>query len=315
MAKAAFDIRLEGYPPANRGATITLVNQATGQQVTRPPFLDGSLTIRDLDPGDWQMTVSHANLVNPIETRIVHLFPQAFPTFVPVIVRPDLFRDSAIRDIPDADLAPVQQAAAGVARSLPRVGGKSAGEVIRAEDWNVMVSAVSDLATSVAELTRIVSPQGHDHPEIAEKIGEVQGNILRFTESYGQSLLELRREIESQNVRRRLDDVLDLAGAGAAIRERIGSRIADMEASAQGPTGRWTSLLARQGTALTREVLDMANEQTAPSDFLNRPEVTQTLTLLQGYAGAAGQTKPEEELQVYRQSAARVGLPFTKIVG
>lgn len=314
MAKAAFDIRLEGYPPANRGAMITLVNQATGQQVTRPPFLDGSLTIRDLDPGDWQMTVTHANLINPIETRVVHLFPQPTPIFVPVIVQPDLFRDSPIRDIPDADLAPVQQTAAAVAASLPRVGGKSAGEVIRAEDWNVLVAAVSDLATSVAELTRIVSPQGHDHPEIAEKIGEVQGNILRFTESFGQSLLELRREIESQNVRTRFDDVLNLAGADTAIRDRINLRIADMEATAQGPTARWTTQLSHQGTALTREILDMANQPTAPADFLDRPEVIQTLTLLQGYAGAAGQTKPEEELQVYRQSAASVGLPFTKIV-
>src|SRR3712207_624736 len=114
MVRAAFDIRLEGFAAANREAEVQLVNQATGQTVRRHPFLDGSLLVRDLDPGPWELTVTHPNLINPIDRRIVRLFPQLVPTRVPVLVPPDLFRDSPIRDIPDADLAPVQQTAAAV---------------------------------------------------------------------------------------------------------------------------------------------------------------------------------------------------------
>ncbi|MCU0300138.1 MAG: hypothetical protein MUF35_00855 [Candidatus Nanopelagicales bacterium] len=315
MAKASFDIRLEGFPAANRDAVIELVNQATGQKVERKPFLDGSLLVRDLDPGTWELSVRHPNLVNAIDRRLVRLFPQPMPTRVPVLVRPDLFRDTPIRDIPDADLGPIQQTAATVVRTLDPIGGKSPGEVIRAEDWNVLVGAVADIARSLGELTRLVAPQGHDHPEIAEKIAEVQGNIQRFTESFGRSLLELRRELESENLRKRLDLVLDRAGASTAVRERIGSRIGDLEVSAQAPTPAWANRMASHGNALTREILELANEQGEPDEFLALPEVSGTLQLLEGFAAAGGQTKAEQELALYRQTAARTGTPLRTVLG
>jgi hypothetical protein len=311
MAQAAFDIRLEGFAPANRDAEIHLVNQATGQSVVRKPFLDGSLLVRDLDPGNWEMTVRHPNLINVIDQRIVRLFPQPMPTRIPVIVRPELFRDTPMRDIPDADVAPVQQTAATIARTVAPIASKSPGEVIRAEDWNVLAAAVADLARSVAELTQLVSPRGHDHPEIAEKIGEVQGNIRRFIDSFGNSLLELRRDIENQNLRRRMVEVLDRGAAPTAVRDRVLARVADLETVTLAPTATWTNTVANQGNAMIREVIELANAQDGGADdFLARPEVTQTMTLLQNFAGAAGQTKPEEELNLYRRGAAQVGSPL-----
>lgn len=313
MVTAAFDIRLEGYTAANRDATIELVNQATGQAVTRQPFLDGSLLVRDLDAGNWEMTVRHPNLINAIDRRVVRLFPQPMPTRVPVIVRPDLFRDTPIRDIPDADLGPVQQAAATVARTVAPIAGKSPGEVIRADDWNVLASAVADLANSVAELTRLVSPRGHPHDEIATKVDEVQGNIRRFTESFGRSLVELRREIESQNLRRRVTDVLDRGGAAIDVRDRMIDRITDLEGSTQVSTPVWTNYMANHGNAMIREILDLANTQTGdggPDVFLSTPEVVQTMAVLQNFAGAGGETQPEGELQVYRHAAAQAGPSF-----
>ncbi|CAN5762564.1 hypothetical protein BH24ACT5_BH24ACT5_17220 [soil metagenome] len=311
MAQATFDIRMEGYPPANRDATVKLVNQATGQEVTRKPFLDGSLLVRDLDPGNWEMTVLHPNLINAIDRRVVRLFPQPMPTRVPVIVRPDLFRDTPIRDIPDADVAPVQQTAATVARNVAPLAGKSAGEVIRAEDWNVMAAAVSDLARAVAELTQLVSPRGHDHAEIADKISEVQGNIRRFTESFGRSLVELRREIESQNLRRRLTDVLDRGGAANDVRDRVFERVGELEATTLAPTATWSNSIANHGNAMIREIIDLANTQDGGADdFLTTEQVTSTLTLLQNFAGAGGQTRPEEELLTYRRGAAEAGGSF-----
>lgn len=316
MPKASFDIRLEGYVPANRDARIKLVNQATGQEVTRRPFLDGSLLVRDLDPGAWEMTVTHPNLINAIDRRIVRLFPQPFPTRIPVIVRPDLFRDTPIRDVPDADLGPVQQTAGAAAASAAQLVGKAPGEVIRAEDWNLLASAVADLARTVGELTRLVSPVGHDHAEIAEKIDEVQGNIRRFTESFGRSLIELRREIESRNLRNKLLDVLDRGGASDDVRDRVLERVDELESTTLQPTPVWTNLVANHGNAMIREVLDLANAQDAGADdFLATKEVSTTVLLLQNFAGAGGQTKPEDELQLYRRGIADAGPVFAGASG
>jgi len=308
VAKAAFDIRLEGYAPANRDALVKLVNPATGQQVERKPFLDGSLLVRDLDPGPWELTVTHPNLVNAIDKRVIRLFPQDIPTRVPVVVPPDLFRDTPIRDIPDADLAPVQQQAGAITTNVGRLAHKAAGEVIRAEDWNVLASAVADLARAVGELTRLVSPVGHDHPEIAEKIAEVQGNILRFSESFGRSLLELKREVESQNLRGRLTSVLDLGAASSAVRDRLLGRVTELENSTLVTTAQWSPLIATHSNAAIREVLELANEQGAGADaFLATPAVSGTLALLQNFSAAGGVSRPEDELETYRRGIAATG--------
>jgi hypothetical protein len=308
MARAAFDIRLQGYTPANRDAVVRLVNQSTGQKVERKPFLDGSLLVRDLDPGSWEMTVTHPNLINAIDKRIVRLFPQDIPTRVPVIVPPHLFRDTPIRDIPDADLAPIQQQAGAITAGVGRLADKAPGEVIRAEDWNVLAGAVADLARAVGELTRLVSPVGHDHPELAEKFAEVQGNILRFSESFGRSLIELRREVASRNLRGRLTSVLDKGAASTAIRDRVLGRVAELEQSTLVTTAQWSPLIANHSNAVIREVLELANGQGAGADdFLAAPEVSGALMLLQNFSGAGGQSKPEDELETYRRGIAATG--------
>src|SRR5688500_5659717 len=153
--KGSFNIQLQGYTPANRDATVRLVNQSTGQVIERKPFLDGSLLVRDVDAGLYQLEVRHPNLITPIEQRPIRLIPQITPTFVPVIVPPELFRDTPIRDIPDKDLSPVQQAASSARAQLQPISSKAPGEVIRAADWNSLVDAVMDLANAVIELTQL----------------------------------------------------------------------------------------------------------------------------------------------------------------
>jgi hypothetical protein len=308
IQKAAFDIRLQGYPAANRDAEVTLINKSTGVSVKRKPFLDGQLLLRDLDPGPYEMTVAHPNLVQPIDRRDIRLIPQPFPTRVPVIVRPDLFRDSPIRDIPDADLGPVQQTAASVKSAIAPLGTKAAGEVIRADDWNALVGAVSDLAGALLELTRLVAPLGHNHPELEEKFAEVQGNIRRFSESFGKSLLELRRDIESQNLRRNVEDVLDRAGAEVAVRDRVLRRVEDLEVSVQQATPVFTAKLANTGNTLLTEVNEMAAAQGDRADvFLAEPAVRNLLTVATQYSAAGGQTQPADELKTYGRTTSAVG--------
>src|SRR3954471_12183061 len=297
LATGSLNIQLQGYTPANRDATVRLTNQSTGQVLERKPFLDGSLLVRDIDAGLYKMEVLHPNLITPIEQRPIRLIPQIPPVFVPVFVPPDLFRDSPIRDIPDKDLTPVQQAATAARAQLAPISSKGPGEVIRAADWNSLVDAVMDIANAVIELTQLVSAQGHPHPEIAEKIDEVQGNIRRFTESFGRSLLELRRDIETQRLRQNVENVLSAGGAAADVRTRVIGRVATLEQTVQADTSLFTRNLTQAGNQLLTEINDLANQQGGEAQtFLQRPEVVQLTETARSYVQAGTQVRPEAEL-------------------
>lgn len=302
LNKAAFHIQLQGYAPANRDAEITLVNEATGAKVIRKPFLDGTATVRDLDPGYYQLQVSHPNLVNLIDNRRVRLFPQPAPTVIPVPIPADLFRDTPIRDIPDADVRPVQGAANAVREQLRPLGAKGPGEAIRASDWNTLVDAVGDLATAVLELTRVVAPHGHDHPEIAEKIDEVQGNIRRFSEAFGRSLVELRREIEIEDLDRTTRDVLDLAEASPNIRDLLNGRLAGMREALQTDTPNFTQKRTNAGTVMLTTINELAQTRPDPDAFRAQPMVQKLIETAQTYHTAGTQTRPESELLTYVQT-------------
>lgn len=303
--RAAFQFQLQGHTAANRDAKVRLVNQVTGQEVIRKPHLDGSLVVRDLEPGPYQLEVSHPNLINLIESRPIRLFPQPAPTFVPIRVPVDLFRDNPIRDIPDADLGPVQSTATAVRQQLQPLAAKGPGEAIRASDWNTLVAAVSDLATAVLELTNLVAPQGHAHPEIAEKIDEVQGNIRRFSEAFGRSLVELRREIETEDLDRTADNVLDLGAATPNLRDLLKNRITGLREAVQTDTPNFTQKLTNAGSVILTTVNELAQAQGPDADtFRAQPQVQKLVNAAQTYFSAGTQTRPESELQTYVKTSA-----------
>ena len=303
--KASLLTKLQGFTAANRDATVTLKNIATGQEIERKPFLDGTLTVRNLDPGMYEMVVRHPNLIQPIESKRIRLFPQTRPTFVPVRVPADLFRDTPIRDIPDADLSPVQQQATNVRTNLEGLEGKAPGEVIRAEDWNTLVGAVSDLAGAVLELTELVSPQGHDHPEIAEKINEVQGNLQRFAEAFGKNVLELQRQLEAEQLEDSVSDFADRAGAGQSnqIRDKYRILLDGIKNNNQATTPVFTARLAHLGNQLLADIQDVAATKGDGADaFLADETVVAMQDVAMHYVDAGTQTKPESELNTYRRT-------------
>ena len=254
--KTSANIQLRGHTPANRDAIVRMTHEATGKVVERKPFLDGSLVMRDLEPGNYELQVVHPNLIQPIESRRVRVFDQKLPTVLPVKVPEELFRDTPIRDTPDADLAPVQQTAAAVGDRIPPIAGKSPGEAIKAADWNTLVDCVGDLAAAILELTALVSPRGHDHPEIAEKIDEVQGNLRRFSETFGRSLVELRREIETRDLEQTMDEAMKEADdVPPDVRERWKDIIEGLSGNIQSDTTNFTGKL--KGAGFT--VLDGVN--------------------------------------------------------
>ena len=300
----SFNFQLKGFTPANRDAEITLVEEVTGKQIKRKPFLDGSLSLKNLNAGFYQVKVQHPNLINPIFTKRVRLFPQPRPTVITVPVPEDIFSDTPIRDIPDKDVGPVQQSVSAVADSLAPIGEKVSGEVIRSADWNTLVGAVSDLAAAVLELTSLVSPKGHDHPEIAEKIAEVQNNLLNFAESYGQNLLQLQREIEALNMRRKIEDVYNLGKVPEAERAPVLERVDELTKNLQLPAPVWTSKLANVGGLVLSQMNTIATNQDDPDEFINNDQVKEVVNFATQYHTSGVQTTAESELNIYRKTNA-----------
>jgi hypothetical protein len=300
--KSDFNIRLQGFPAANRDARISLRNVTTGHIVSDVrPFLDGTATVRGLDPGEYEVEVKHPNLANPITKDRIRLFPQPHPTIVNIPIPRVLFEDSPIADVPDADLGPVQSkatAAKGVAAS---VGGKLAGNAILAADWNQLAGAVADIADAVLQLTSLVAPKGHAHPEIAAKIDEVQGNIRRFTEAFGKSLLEIRREIEAGQIH---DDTAVVLPNHTDLIEKI----KDLKLNVQNDPIRYTQDLTNVGNLM----LDAINKEAqsrgpdAGATFLKTDEVQRLTERARTFADAGVQTSADNELKVYQQSKTKV---------
>lgn len=315
MEKSALNLQLQGFAPANRDAIVKITQEATGTSIERKPFLDGSLLVRDLDAGFYEVEVRHPNLTNIIDKRRIRVFPTKQPTQIFVPVPAELFRDTPIRDIPDADVGPVQQSVAAARASVQPLGAKIPGEAIRAADWNTLVAAVTDLSGAVLQLTSIVAPKGHDHPEIAEKISEVQENLRRFAEAFGRSLLELRRELETENLRKQVTDVLDRANADAATRTRVFERVGDLEKTVQSDTINFTRKLSGTGSMLLNVVNELAVAQGADADtFLNEPSVKTLTGVAQQYADAGAQTRAEGELLTYQKSTSVGGAKLGNII-
>jgi hypothetical protein len=298
MDKAAFTIKLQGFSAANRDATVTLRQEATGTTIERKPFLDGSLLVRDLDPGFYEVEVRHPNLTQVIERRRVRLFPSPIPTQIFVPIAANLFRDTPIRDVPDADLGPVQQTLSAAKASLQPITGKAPGEAIRAADWK-----------------SLVAPHGHNHRELEEKIGEVQENVRRFGEAFGRSLLELRRELEAENLRKQALDMLDLGGASADLRSRVLTRVDELAKNTQADTPNFTRRLSVTGEVLLNAVNDIATARGAEAEtFLNNEAVQKLRGAAQQYADAGTQTKPEAELQTYMRTTTTSGNKFGSLL-
>jgi hypothetical protein len=306
--KGAINLQLQGFPAANRDAEVTLVNNATGQTIKRNPFLDGSLAVRDIDAGLWDVRVTHPNVVLPIHTGKIRVFPQPTPTFVPIPIPEIVFRDTPIRDIPDANLAPVQQAVTRAAASLAPISAKAPGEVIRASDWNILAGAVKDLADNMLQLTNLVTPRGHDHPEIAEKIAEVQDNVRRFTEAFGKSLLEFRRELEAEFLRQKLTAAL--SELETQDDELIG-RVTQLNTSLQADSTVFTAQLANTGSrVLTR----MAELTTAKPQLATSANIRVLQQIAQQYVVSGTATTADAELKMYNRTGSASGGKIASVV-
>jgi hypothetical protein len=110
----------------------------------------------------------------------------------------------------------VRDTSSSVAETVLPLTHKRPGEAIRAEDFNQMASSIRDLALAVVELTRLVSPLGHNHPELETKFDEVTGNFQQLLNTVSTAMAELQRQIQAQRVRTQVESVLDTAAIDRA---------------------------------------------------------------------------------------------------
>jgi hypothetical protein len=204
-------LNLLGFPAVNKDLTVEVRDPATQNVVrTVKPFLDGTVRIPKIDAGAYEVAVRHPNVPLPVITRPIRVLPVG-DTKVSIVIDPSKFRNTPIEDIPDANLTPVQDLAQSVAETVLPLSNKVPGEAILSRDWNTLASAVRDLAQALGELTKLVSPLGHNHPELEKKFDEVTGNFDALVNTVSTAVTELQRQIQTQRFRQQINDVLDVA--------------------------------------------------------------------------------------------------------
>jgi hypothetical protein len=204
-------VNILGFAAVNRDLKVELRDPTTNAVVREvSPYLDGTVRIPKINAGAYDLTVKHPNLALPVLRRPIRVLPTG-DTKVSVLIDPSQFRNTPIEDIPESNLAPVRDMLQSVGETILPLANKQPGEAIRAEDWNTLVSGLRDVAQAVAELTRLVSPTGHDHLEFNRKFDEVTQNFSTLLNTLSAAMTELQRQIQTERMREQIIDVLDVA--------------------------------------------------------------------------------------------------------
>jgi hypothetical protein len=306
MAKGAFNIQLSGYPPARRDTTLEIINEATGEKRTVTPFLDGSAMVRGLTTGSYQVRVLHPNVVGQlVDLRRVRLF-EGLPTRIRLPLPEVLFRDTPIRQTPDADLTPVGDAATAARDLVEAAGGKQPGDPIRSEDWNAVVGALGDLAGAVAELTQLVSPTGHDHPEIEERIEESNGNLRRFANQFGAQLARIQRTLQTLAMQRQIEDSFAAATqVPDAVRQTAAESIAALREHSDSDTLVWGARKKTAYTAILKAMGDLRDAQGDPAPLEESQAFKNSLLVATEEATVAAPRTVDGELDQYGRVNAK----------
>ena len=194
-------LNIRGFAAVTRDLKVQVLDPVTRNVVREVrPFLDGTVRVPQIPAGNYEIQVLHPNLSLPVLVRPVHVLPIG-PTAVTVMIDPSKFHNTPIEDIPEANLAPVADLARSIAETVTPLATKGPGEAIRSSDWNALAGAVRDVSNTTGELTRLVSPVGHNHPELEAKIHEMEANFQALLDSMSQALAELQRQDQALRLR------------------------------------------------------------------------------------------------------------------
>jgi hypothetical protein len=277
---------IQGFAAVNRDLVVELRDPISNTLVKQAkPFLDGTTQISQVPPGSYEITVLHPNLTLPVLRRPIRVLPVG-DTRVTVLIDPSKFRNMPIEDIPDANLDPVRARADSVAETVLPLGSKMPGEAIRADDWNTVVSSLRDLALAVSELTRLVTPVGHNHPELEKKIDEITQNFDSLVTTLSAAMAELQRQIQAGRLHQQVSDVLDAAGvADASRRKEIFDTVGELEQSTTTDPSTFARKAREVGVVLATQLDKIKEDKASDPAFLASDAVKaadQTVDVLRG---------------------------------
>jgi hypothetical protein len=303
VATSMLKLQLNTPTAYTRDMTVDLTNQVTGEKRTVKPYLDGSVTVPNIDAGQWRVQVKHPNMVFDVFDRPVQVFPDR-PTIAPISIPTTIFENVPIRDIPDADLAPVQRHLDDATADAERQSTKKAGQPIYADDWNELSHTVSAVSQAVREMTDLVSPRGHDHPEIADKIAEIQRNLQRMFDAVGSSLAQLQRQIQQLALQRKVEAALDkTTTATPEIRKTIQDKVLELQDAWADSPGVYSALKRRTGQQLQEQLATvLASESSAVRDA---PEVKDLDEFTRAIATEQPVASYHEEIQQQQRTTSK----------
>lgn len=292
------NLTLNAPATVNRDAKVELVHQLSGKRTEVTPYLDGTASVRGLAEGAYTMRVVHPNFTFPLHTQDIRVFPDR-PTIIPIVIPPDLLTFSAIEDRPDANLGPVQAELDTAHATAVRQGGKKGGEPIYAADWNELSAAVAGVSNATQQMTRLVSVDGHNHPELEKKIGELDSNLQKFFEIFGKTIVELQRQIQQLALQRQVDDALNAAQVAPDDSGRLAlkAQIDKLALATHDPPAVYTRKVAEVGRSMEAALSAITPAAEAP------PEANDLLAT--AAAGATALTTVKTVLS-YREEAENI---------
>ncbi len=229
----SLNLQLGAQPAFLRDMKVSLVNQATQERREVTPFLDGSVMVANLAPGNWQMVAKHPNIIADLVNRPIRVLPDR-PTVTRIVIPANIFSNIVVNDVADANLGPAQAKLAEAETDAREQARKVAGQPIFADDWNALATTLADSAKATGELARLVSPIGHDHPELVAAITDVQENVQKFYDLFARSLAELQRQIEQLALDSKVKGVIEkVPDLPAPSRKRIEDAVRDLQISYQ----------------------------------------------------------------------------------
>jgi hypothetical protein len=303
-------MQINTNPAYSRDMTVELTNQVTGEKKTVKPYSDGSIAVSNIADGRWRVKVTHPNIVFPLLDKDIQVFKDR-PTFTPLVIPENIFENTPIADIPDADLAPPQKKLDEVAESANRQAHKLAGQPIYADDWNELATALADTAAATRELSTLVSPRCHDHPEIVAKFEEVQRNIQKMYDAFGASLAQLQRQIQQLALQRKVDAALDkIPSVTPEVRQGMNTAVATIADSWAESPAIFSSVKKRAAQNIQEKMSALL--ATADPAVRNNDDVKDLDTFTQAMSSETTARTYEEEISQSQRtsSKSRTGIVF-----
>ncbi|HET8774603.1 MAG TPA: hypothetical protein VFP80_12445 [Thermoanaerobaculia bacterium] len=264
-------VNVLGFAAVNTDLKAQLRDTVTGAVLEeRPLFRDGTARFPKVRPGQYDLHVVHPNMpLRPVVSRPIRMLPVG-PTKISILIDPKDFQNTALEDVPDVDLTPLAKTMDDVELAAQGLGNKKGGEAILASDWNAMASSVALLAKSVSELTRLVTPVGHNHPEYEKKINEMSSNFDKLVGTLSASMAEIQRQLQIRRLEEVTTKLLDEANVPLTNRKVVEERFDRLREKVTESPRDFSELMRNQSADIERAVKDMvgtAGDDKTKNDF------------------------------------------------